>query len=426
MPKPYWLQTLVGDYEVLRTCTQAGCTVDSGFPRTVTNDKKWRSLTIDTQVNNKRQRPWSPYAYRKAIGWGGYGRSRLIGSWWNRFTPPPTTQIHYVRGTYYFGCEYPIGLSVTRPDSHSEANAIALAKLHASLKEARTQWQLAVSLGEARETAAHIASTARRLANGFFAFKKGKVVEAYRHLAGRHEAVPVRHQESFRKLRKKSKNENWKDDVSSAWMEFTYAWKPLLGDIDSAARYLAEKHVERRYGVYDINRAHKTVAYTQVNQGIGNDPRYLATVKKQSKVRYIYEVYPDFLRKPSTMNELGFTDPATVTWELLPLSFVVDWFVNVGQVLESLHEFKQWKVKRGMKSSRDDLTKEQVLTKNWTDGTLTSETYPPQYSHHRWCDRALLGTLPTAVPLRIKVSNPFDLHLGQMASAAVLLRYAFR
>ncbi len=34
-------------------------------------------------------------------------------------------------------------------------------------------------------------------------------------------------------------------------------------------------------------------------------------------------------------NNLGLANPAIVVWELIPFSFVVDWFVTVGQFLEN-------------------------------------------------------------------------------------------
>lgn len=39
------------------------------------------------------------------------------------------------------------------------------------------------------------------------------------------------------------------------------------------------------------------------------------------------------------LNQLGFVNPAVILWELIPFSFVVDWFSNVGQVLSSYTDF---------------------------------------------------------------------------------------
>jgi hypothetical protein len=34
-------------------------------------------------------------------------------------------------------------------------------------------------------------------------------------------------------------------------------------------------------------------------------------------------------------SQLGFVNPAAIAWELVPFSFVVDWFVNVGEFLNN-------------------------------------------------------------------------------------------
>lgn len=392
-----------------------------------------RKMMADVQsTNNKKTRPWSDMRYEKVRAFGG-PQSRTTRS---------STYVWPIGGVWYderYGeISHPYALvSTDKPAKAAEANSIALAKLLASLTEERTQWNMAITLGEARETARLLANTASRLANGYFAFRKGNISESWRILRGRRH-VPVSHQFNHRMLKRRARDQNWKDDVSSAWMEYTYAWTPLLSDIDSAAKYLAEKHVRGYFPVQEVSRAHR-LRYNYISSNHLNGNQYSYQVRLldfvMSSTRYTYEVTPQWAYdggKPSTLEELGFTDPATVAWNLLPLSFVVDWFVNVGQVLESLHEFRQWKVQRGLKSSRVSLRRTQEMTKNWTvnysyspPGATGHEQHGDWYMTKVWASREVQTSLPTSVPLRIKVDNPFDLKNGQMASAAVLLRYAF-
>lgn len=435
MPKPY-------DYDILEQRTSTTWNEDCSGPQAptyLTQDliKKSARLSIPVVYKTAKGQPrnWLPYSYTRTLAVGGITGAR---QWAQNYCPQYNAQGNYIgyawkprflhKSSYFsqtFNAYSDIGVNQTM----AEADAICQAKLAATLKEERTQWQFAVSLGEARETASHLASTARRLANGFLSFRKGNLKAAWSHLRGR-QSVPVRHQESFRMLNKRAKNENWRDDVSSAWMEFTYAWKPLLGDVDSAAKYLAQKSVDRSYILSRVSRSHRLRrrSITPYQPGGSLYPKEEWYTDDMSHVRYTYEVYPDFLRKPSTLNELGFTDPATVMWELLPLSFVVDWFVNVGQVLESLHEFQQWRVERGLRSSRNRRTQERLRVKNYSG--YMAENYEVWGSPQTFvivnADRSLQGGLPTAIPLRIKVDNPFDLKEGQFATAVVLLRYAFQ
>lgn len=422
-------------YEESKTCNSTGCTNDSGFPRTTSRVDNRRALTLGvTSTNNKQNRPWTNWRYTRRSAHGGH-HNRVNRAWWygygiNDYGYPVMNATNvYTSGNR--GFDHPWAFtSFSEPTTKAEANAIAEAKLLSSLEEARTQWNLAVTLGEARETASMIAHTARRLGSSFLSFKKGKITDAWRQLRGK-ERVPVHHQENFRSLKKRAKRDTWADESASAWMEFNYGWTPLLGDIDSAAKYLAEKHVRGYFPVQEVSRAHRARRTSSVNYGTGNSYRYVDRARFMSHVRRTYELYPDWAKKPSTLNELGFTDPYTLAWELLPLSFVVDWFVNVGQVLQSLHEFRQWRVKRGIYSSRSVSAQERALTRNWVAGSgqpisPATEILPEQYVKLTWTDRSVISTLPTAVPLRIKVGNPFDLKSGQLASAAALLRFAFR
>lgn len=410
-----------------QTCTNTGCTVDSGMPRTDIDNIYMRRVTINTDASTVRgSLPWKGRNYYTGKGWGGPYSRRLNGSY-IKYGPQGQIlgTVYYDRGTLNFPGTYANSVVPSEPASlRTEAKAIALAKLSSSLVDARTQWNLAVTLGEARETAAMIAHTAARVGKAFLSFKKGRITDSWRQLRGK-DRVPVHHQENFRELKRRSNRDTWVDEVASAWMEYSYGWRPLLGDIDSAAKYLAEKHVRGYYPVQEVSRAHRVRATKYTKEG--SNPIFGIREWTSSHSRFTYELYPDWARRPSTLNELGFTDPYSLAWELLPLSFVTDWFVNVGQVLQSLHEFSQWKVKRGISSYRSNFLAERDLVKNWSGSPPSAvEIYPTMYRRFSWLDRRIETSLPTAVPLRIKVDNPFDLSMGQMASAASLLRFAFR
>jgi len=53
-------------------------------------------------------------------------------------------------------------------------------------------------------------------------------------------------------------------------------------------------------------------------------------------------------------SQLGFVNPVSVAWQLVPFSFVVDWFVNVGQFIGSYTDFV------GVEQSNPCVTRYQV------------------------------------------------------------------
>jgi hypothetical protein len=56
----------------------------------------------------------------------------------------------------------------------------------------------------------------------------------------------------------------------------------------------------------------------------------------RKRVRYIQCELSEPL---STSRALGLLDPLTVVWEIIPYSFVVDWFLPIGSYLENLAVF---------------------------------------------------------------------------------------
>jgi len=389
-------------------------------------------------------RPWSSAIYQINSGDGNSfeeheigARTVFVSQWWVE------ARLFY-RGFNLRPNPYASIVWEGTPYEMIDVESIAYAKLFSSLKDARTQWNACVAIGEGRETMKMIVSTATRLFQGFTQFKKGNVKGAYEALSGR-KKPPIIHDYLYRGLRTRAHDKNnWKKDITSNWMEFSFGWKPLLGDIDSAARYLAEKHVGKTYRVYEVSRAHKLEikSKTLSSRPWPDGQSFSEDYTKEMKVRFTYELEPDWLRKPSTVDELGFTNPASVAWELLPLSCFVDYIVNVGQVLESLYEFRQWTVRRGLKSWKFTRTKTKTMATASggssrpslsgfsaiipsSHGRFSWMTYPKQVGIQKECGRAVLTALPSAVPLRIKPDNPFDFKNGQWANMISLAYLTF-
>jgi hypothetical protein len=416
MPKPYTKKIETTLTEGLKN--QFG-TWTTG-PRVVTREESGSKLAVLLDTDNGTARPWSNYSIVKTVTTG----SMLRTDYWNTYpsgTPPQ--YIRYYRGFLTSDNPYKVDDTIAFLSSvESEAQVGALGKLISALNSEKAQWSLATSLGEARETASHIGSTARRIAAGALALRRGKFSEALRHLKGSPEG---------KGKRRKDSSPLSADDFSSAWLEYSYAWIPLLGDIDSAAKYLAEKRLKSGPRRKTIGRRHTAEGLTFTDIGTGLNARWREQRSDVSIVKYTYDVSPNFSRNFETLEELGFTDPFGVAWDLLPLSFVVDWFLNVGQVLESLHTFSQWKVHRGLVSTRNTLWRMRYMTQNATnvDGNgdiavIVSGAYAPTFRRD-WSKRLVTSNFPTSIPLRFKVDNPFDLNGQQMASAVALLQKAF-
>lgn len=126
-------------------------------------------------------------------------------------------------------------------------------------------------------------------------------------------------------------------DLGSFWLEYSYGWKPLVNDIYEAAKVLSapldpQWIQESRSEVFDR-------LYSHVYVGGANN--YDATYRNKVILKVFARVGGVVsLANPNlqALKNAGLTNPFAWIWELLPFSFVADWFGSVGDFIESLDD----------------------------------------------------------------------------------------
>lgn len=194
---------------------------------------------------------------------------------------------------------------------------------------AKSDFNLAVSGAEAHKTVQHIASTAGRILRSARALKKGRLGDAYRALG---------HDVGHKKLPRPKKV---RDNAASYWLELQYAWGPLLADIHGACQALATRlnepnvpffYAESRSG----QRTNRKVRYRSGQSTWSLDLDVDITLKEVCRIGVYYRIRNGNIVQAA---RLGLTNPALVVWELVPFSFVVDWFIPVGNFLSQLSAY---------------------------------------------------------------------------------------
>jgi hypothetical protein len=173
----------------------------------------------------------------------------------------------------------------------------------------------AVNLGELKESVSMIASTARSLAQAYVSLKRANVPGALKALGMKPKTSIVR-----------DVQHNLRDSAASAWLGLTYGWSPLLGAVDDAAKAAAHHLRPRRVR---ITARRKIKGPSEIRGGAG----FLADAVSDRSVNLIWLIEEE--AKFSALEEFGFMSPSLVAWELMPFSFVADWFLPIGNFLSA-------------------------------------------------------------------------------------------
>jgi hypothetical protein len=114
------------------------------------------------------------------------------------------------------------------------------------------------------------------------------------------------------------------------FLEYHFGWEPAMQDIHDALDTMGKAD----FGVRKIvgHGSGRDTQHTRADLGdriTTFDQNWHFTAKVGANIQISNDV--TFLA-----SQLGLANPASVAWDLVPYSFVVDWFTNVGSVLQSV------------------------------------------------------------------------------------------
>lgn len=127
--------------------------------------------------------------------------------------------------------------------------------------------------------------------------------------------------------------------AGNAWLEYQYGWKPFLSDAKTAAELLASTCSKPRNRVSTISVSIKRQNRFTIGDSSDFTPYDTAsfdrptTQDEQKRLKGRYLVRDELL---NTASLLSLTNPLEVAWELVPFSFVADWFLPIGDFLSNM------------------------------------------------------------------------------------------
>lgn len=123
------------------------------------------------------------------------------------------------------------------------------------------------------------------------------------------------------------------DKFVSAWLEYRYAWRPLYGDIQSFIKTV--NRPRKKFPLYKERTGRSLTHSEHTKTPIGNN-EYDLYVDLNVNISARGNVYSK--HAPAAFR----VAPLTTAWELVPLSFIVDWFFSVGDALTRLEGYVEF------------------------------------------------------------------------------------
>jgi hypothetical protein len=256
----------------------------------------------------KESRSNTTTKFSYVVGFGGCpnGFDILTRTWTVEMTCTPTTAYS--------------GVATLTEDS-------AVAKLLSKAKGA--EFSLPVFFGEGRETLTMILGTAKKLAGAYSSLRRGNLPKC-RLLLGL--GPPSKRQQNrfFRQFGNDARRA-----AANHWLELQYGWIPLLMDVKSAAELLASRSEGDKSMIGKVTSRTSSSRLEVSTVQFSSSP--YGDMLRRAKIVESWKFAWKFERKDTdSLGSLGLLNPVSVAWELLPLSFVVDWMLPVGRYLEHL------------------------------------------------------------------------------------------
>lgn len=335
---------------------------------------------VNGLVSGDRKNP-NPISFKKIIGRGTTFLETTSGVKWGAGISTSTT------GNLYGGGD---STTPTLPRDYGRTSDNAIAKVYDKIKG---NSNLVVDLAESAATIRMLRSTVnlKQLLGGFFTkitrvSKRGRANQAQMSL----------------------------DYVTGKWLEYRYGWMPLLNSIYDAMDQMSHRVINLN-PVVTGQSGYETQNETLVGAGSYVSPRTWEKFELSCRTQYgiQFELPPGLqIYDWTSLNPLG------IAWELLPLSFVGDWVVNVSQQLELLENYWIYN-SRFRKGYRTDTCREKAVSSTfgytalprqyWSNGTpIDNEQYVKSISRG-WTrtisqkDRTVLTSLPMPTGLRLNV-----------------------
>lgn len=256
------------------------------------------------------------------------------------------------------------------PEWQNVENRATMA-LHKRIREIHTQLSGMVALGEVRETLRMLRMPMQGLWRSADRYLRRLKREAKKRRASHPKELPA--SAEFADFLSKA--------AAAAWLETQFGWKPLIADAMDAAEAWDRLSEKREVVKFSVGAKGSVLRDQTTSTSVAATYCFqLATRRRwmERMIRYKGACMSRAEATPWNNYELfGFAAEEFVptAWELLPWSFLVDYFVNVGDILEA--GFTRWSDVRWI--NKTVVTRNHTLVMRRLNFDFLRNTYPRDF-----------------------------------------------
>lgn len=270
-----------------------------------------------------------------------------LGSWTRKVRPPGGSETIQV-GSF----RVPLMVSPYRDPALSAEDPTQrlYGKLRAAINE--TKAEAGVSMGELNKTATHVAHSAQRIVNALASLRTGRYgdfanalgltvhkdrLERFKKGWKRAYAFDLNRKVPTGRFYRARNESRLTDFCADTWLEYQYGWKPLYKEIYGLAEATASTLIERQRVLRTVTATVKYSRHESLAKAAADTAAFIKSSSyKKYQIGVRYRI-PNGVISPAVA--FGLNNPAAIAWELVPFSFVVDWFLPIGDLINSLTDF---------------------------------------------------------------------------------------
>lgn len=225
-------------------------------------------------------------------------------------------------GTQFFTNPSGIEAAVAAIDL-GEANTTALMRLNEDIRDKHAAFKGSTSVAELADTIRMLRNPAKALHTGVRTYLESIRLNTKRWARGGREALL--------------------DAITGTWLEYAFGWTPLIGEISEIRDVFSSQYkqgLHERSWAHGIGEGHVVILrndpFWSNYYTLPGAPKVSKRQRGYAKVKYTANL--GYTTHGSPAKNLGFTprEWMPALWEVIPWSFVVDYFTNIGDIISAV------------------------------------------------------------------------------------------